>query len=1247
MAKTAELYDGTTLEFPDDTPDEVIGKAAAEETARIRGTKPAEAEEPAEEPAPTKEEPTPRGKRRGTNRAVEPFVGGDEKTGPAGGGRGVVNPPLVGEGRRPGESVLDVAARPPQLDTPQPGPSLSDRDLQVMQAESVSPREQARVAGNLATLKGTGTVSATPLAQRLGADVQSGLKAGLGNMAAPVQGVVSGVADLGKVLPGALAAGADLVGADRVSEFAQGAIQHAGGVQKGVMPAGDGIDSEVAKVFQSITANAPVMALGVAGQGVALRTMFAQTAAANYGELRAAGFAPLPSVAASTINSGAEVLGERFGFREQTIAVKGLMERMMRHGSSTDDMAKNAAKLMLKELPGEELTTTIQFLNEKYGFAPRSPEATLTDYFKQLAETAITTMGQSAVVGGTPALIDAGKKTLKRAEDAINRSAGLLPKGPYREAAEKGFTVDPPLITDSPSTQRTKTLAIFDEAAATAGMSAASIKRAKEAAAEMPARDVGPFLDDMLTALTRKGGVATPVPEHVRTALTAGPAIPLTPDELAEADLASKTTAELAKIAEKEAATPAEAAPAPVAAVPATDETAATPTEGLQPEAPSLTTSTLKRTAAGWKVTPVDEAAHAAATSPQNELPEPTAAQALAGNYAKGHTKIGGLDISIENPEGSTRSDKNNDPPKWSTVMRQHYGYIRGTVGQDGEHIDTFIQPGTADDYSGNVFVIDQVDERGQPDEHKVMLGFETIQEARKAYLANYAKGWKGLGAISATTMDGFKSWLKDGDTTKPFKATNEQPDVQPAAQLAPQPAPAGGDQPGGSVGAMGRPAAAQPVPGARAPAAAPAPSVRSAAPAGDGSAAPAAVGTRVIAKAGTTPSTASPIELRKGKGGKFVAWHDGYELLDFDNAQPIEIPATATDREALDIIKQAGALGRRMKVFQDKPEAAEVEAPAGTPEPAETAPDVPGSSPSISEAKPEAKKGPGRSAAASKTAKKRIAFKPETDSVLQALAKMGGIKRELVASEFGLRPEELKHKVNAGNLVNYPFRANGGMGIDQAITNLQEAGYFPGVPDDEVRRTLETAIHDELAGARVLTIAGQVVAAEAAFEDNLAAERDELMDEAGISEAEMAALDDDDIDLDGKSNVTVQAFMRAMGFSEKEIADETAKQARDAQERPAEDVPPLSPAAGPADGSGSAEARPEPAGSSQELTTAEAFAGDYAALEGKTIEQPVLVADTGQTATLKFDAAKAMRTLDAREKAMKSLLDCITKKAA
>jgi len=165
----------------------------------------------------------------------------------------------------------------------------------------------------------------------------------------------------------------------------------------------------------------------------------------------------------------------------------------------------------------------------------------------------------------------------------------------------------------------------------------------------------------------------------------------------------------------------------------------------------------------------IDEAAHEAATSPKNDLPQPTDAQKEAGNYQKGHARLIGLDLSIENPAGSQRSGTDANGTAWSVTMRSHYGYIKGTVGKDKDHIDVFVKPGTPEDWAGPVFMIDQTKGNGHFDEHKVMIGFATEAEARAAYLANYTKGWDRLRAITETTPAEFKAWLKDGDTTKAF----------------------------------------------------------------------------------------------------------------------------------------------------------------------------------------------------------------------------------------------------------------------------------------------------------------------------------------------------------------------------------------------------------------------------------------------------------------------------------------------
>ncbi|MES2319952.1 MAG: PLxRFG domain-containing protein [Pseudomonadota bacterium] len=194
--------------------------------------------------------------------------------------------------------------------------------------------------------------------------------------------------------------------------------------------------------------------------------------------------------------------------------------------------------------------------------------------------------------------------------------------------------------------------------------------------------------------------------------------------------------------------------------------------------------------------TAIDQAAHAAATSPLNALSEPTAAQKDAGNYTKGHVDLHGLDISIENPQGSVRSGVAPDGKEWSNALANHYGYIRKTMGADGDHVDTFVGPSPQ---SLRVFVVDQVDpSTGKYDEHKVMLGFNSQQEADAAYHANYEQGWAGRAAITETTMDQFKGWLKDGDTTKPFAPeavanVSERPQVpeETPAEAGAQAAPA------------------------------------------------------------------------------------------------------------------------------------------------------------------------------------------------------------------------------------------------------------------------------------------------------------------------------------------------------------------------------------------------------------------------------------------------------------------------
>ena len=149
----------------------------------------------------------------------------------------------------------------------------------------------------------------------------------------------------------------------------------------------------------------------------------------------------------------------------------------------------------------------------------------------------------------------------------------------------------------------------------------------------------------------------------------------------------------------------------------------------------------------------------------------PSDAQKESGNYKKGHIKFGGYDYTIENPKGSTRSGKDANGKEWKVTMHDTYGYIRGKFGKDGDHLDMFINDkADLDNWNGDVFVVDQVNPDGSFDEHKVMYGYDSMNDAEKAYLSNYSKGWKGLGNITGASKDEFDKWLDTSNRKiKPF----------------------------------------------------------------------------------------------------------------------------------------------------------------------------------------------------------------------------------------------------------------------------------------------------------------------------------------------------------------------------------------------------------------------------------------------------------------------------------------------
>lgn len=181
--------------------------------------------------------------------------------------------------------------------------------------------------------------------------------------------------------------------------------------------------------------------------------------------------------------------------------------------------------------------------------------------------------------------------------------------------------------------------------------------------------------------------------------------------------------------------------------------------------------------------------AQAEAETDQN----PTEAQKEAGNYKKGHVRIGQFNITVENPKGSIRrgTDANGNP--WETTMQNTYGYIRGTEGVDGDHIDVFLT-NDIDGWNGRrVYVVDQYNEDGMFDEHKVMLGFNDEDDARNAYFSNYSNDWadKRKIVMTSTNLEDFEKWIDSSHRkTKPFAEyssvpTEQSKSISPADRIA------------------------------------------------------------------------------------------------------------------------------------------------------------------------------------------------------------------------------------------------------------------------------------------------------------------------------------------------------------------------------------------------------------------------------------------------------------------------------
>ena len=1048
----------------------------------------------------------------------------------------------------------------PVLERPSTNPPSWRENSDLVQMAK-SPDTLAREAADARYEQNRDRVSARPLntAQNLSQDFREFTK----NPVA--RGAAAGVAQLGQTGIGAVRLAADLMGADKVADFAKGAGQDANTIADGAGRGLVGNDKLVADVTSSIMNSVPSMALGTIG-GPALKTLFVQSALAEYGSGRDAGFGIAESAARGGIYGAAEAIGERFGFPEQIALLKSVSKRL-----PAGEAAKMFGELIKKEIPGEQLTTLMEFLADKFGPAALKPDATIADYLEAAGETLKLTVAQTAVMGGGPVALQGARAATQNADKAIDRSVMTQPE---RAAAAVGFL--------RPIEQRKAADDRLDDFAATHGIPPAVVKATKEAAAKQPLSGLTGFYKRAVTSLAKRGLVGGQIDDtHLGALDEPAPVAPQAPDakqEVAPVADAAINASELVDEptgAAAEQAAPAAEPQAETTAPPRTVQTVAgapinrnwsafTPESGTlgiprdqMPQISAEHRGALVNFLSARGVT------HETMEVPASEL-SPTQAE-FSPQKVQGATEYQGGDRSILVSQDGHILDGTHqwlakldadEPVKVIRLGAPTQDLLR--LAHQFPSSTTARGPATRQASgveSEGIPESNNADERNTSQQDARVLDMGRRASTMQQPEAPGVQKVRGQGDQNGAGVGGRLSGVLEGSGAAPEPQAQLGPD-----QRAPR-LPAGERQVGDFAGAISESSKLREAPGVQRQAsnrgrvgegtgnpngddprsdeggapdrrnplngeasigeagnqtadgqrdnrlrngvgAAPGNNDRSVAQttgarvvprtdAGDSDSRDGTdATTRVIARAGRTPSSAEPLALKPNNDGGLTAFLGGRELLDFESATPLTFPADVTDAAAKKAIRTAGSLSTKVNFYSPTNEQNAAQGTAAK-APADQAPtaarsdaagagtaDVPAagaSAPAPAGVAPPAPKVDQRRA----RAKARMAFNPETDSVLQALAKMGGIRRDVVAKEFGLKPEELKHTVATGGLKGFPFRKTGGMGLDDTITALQEAGYFPGVSDEDVRGKLEEAIYSELGGGRELTIAGQMRRAE------------------------------------------------------------------------------------------------------------------------------------------------------------------------
>jgi len=226
-------------------------------------------------------------------------------------------------------------------------------------------------------------------------------------------GARKGYAGIGRIEAGALKILADVLNSDSLSNTAKSQQDYARSIENGAVLRGKPIEGfaresivqdlpqAASNAIGSFITTAPSLVAGAIAPGLTFPAMFATSGAQEYGQGRESGLNPAGAALRAIPQAALEVVGEKVGGTGQLAdalhaAVKG---------NGVAGLGSAMIGSALKELPGEELTTTGQFLVDKAPGIGTNQEAGLNEYGQQVKDTALATLLQSgAMAAGGKAL---------------------------------------------------------------------------------------------------------------------------------------------------------------------------------------------------------------------------------------------------------------------------------------------------------------------------------------------------------------------------------------------------------------------------------------------------------------------------------------------------------------------------------------------------------------------------------------------------------------------------------------------------------------------------------------------------------------------------------------------------------------------------------------------------------------------------------------------------------------------------